>query len=50
VNVFRQTRADASSPWVDSTPDPRTGTGMENAILTRANQLRVSSGSATAQN
>ncbi|MBM3597365.1 MAG: DUF3576 domain-containing protein [Alphaproteobacteria bacterium] len=39
--VFKQ-RQD-SNGWVDVAPDGRTGTELENAILTRARQLRIAS-------
>jgi len=41
VSVFKQTR-DASGSWVDSTSTAQTETDIENAILTRARQLRLS--------
>ena len=44
VAVFKQT----SSPkggWVDAQVDPRTNIDIENAILTRARQLRIAGGS-----
>jgi hypothetical protein len=40
VQVSRQTRQNGS--WVDSTVDPDTGPQLENQILNRARQLRVS--------
>ena len=40
VNVFRQTRQNGE--WVDTTVDPDTGPQLENQILNRARQLRVS--------
>ncbi|MGE0046629.1 MAG: DUF3576 domain-containing protein [Hyphomonadaceae bacterium] len=40
VSVFRQTNAGGS--WVDATVSPDTGLQIENAILTRARQLRLS--------
>ncbi|HZS83129.1 MAG TPA: DUF3576 domain-containing protein [Stellaceae bacterium] len=43
--VFRQTRS-AGGGWVDETVDPTTQTNLENAILVRARQLRVSTASA----
>ncbi|HUZ75890.1 MAG TPA: DUF3576 domain-containing protein [Stellaceae bacterium] len=41
ASVFRQTRA-ASGQWLDAAVDPKTGTDLENAILTRARQMRLS--------
>jgi hypothetical protein len=41
VAVFKQTR-DATGNWVDSTSAAQTETDIENAILTRARQLRLS--------
>ena len=41
VQVFRQTK-DASGGWVDADVDPDTAIQIENAILTRARQLRIS--------
>jgi hypothetical protein len=40
VSVFKQTR-DASGAWVDSPTAAQTETDIENAILTRARQLRL---------
>jgi len=40
VAVFRQTR-DLSGAWADAAVDSRTGTDLENAILTRARQMRL---------
>ncbi len=40
VQVFRQTK-DASGGWVDANVDPDTAIQIENAILTRARQLRI---------
>jgi hypothetical protein len=42
VAVNKQVR-DASGQWVDSAVSPQTETDIENAILTRARQLRLSS-------
>lgn len=42
VAVFRQTRS-ASGEWVDATVNPETGTKLEDEILTRARELRLSS-------
>ncbi len=39
--VFRQTRDNAGT-WADVPADPRTGVDMENAILTRAREMRIS--------
>ena len=36
---------DAHVPWVDAQVDPRTNIDIENAILTRARQLRIAGGS-----
>jgi hypothetical protein len=41
ASVFRQKR-DASQQWVDAPVDHATGTDLENAILTRARQMRLS--------
>jgi len=41
VSVFKQTR-DAGGAWVDSATAAQTETDIENAILTRARQLRLS--------
>jgi hypothetical protein len=38
--VFRQ-RADANNNWVDAAVEAKTATELENAILTRARQLRI---------
>lgn len=43
VAVFRQKRQ--GEGWVDAPTDPATATRIEDAILTRARQLRVESGS-----
>ncbi len=40
VNVFRQERGEAAD-WLDAPVDPNTKIQMENAILTKARQLRV---------
>ena len=40
ATVFRQSHA-PDGRWVDMTVDPKTATDLENAILTRARQLRV---------
>lgn len=44
VSVFKQRRVDGGD-WIDDTVDAATGTKIENAILTRARQLRVKSAS-----
>ena len=41
VTIFKQTR-DAAGAWVDAPVAPQTETDIENAILTRARQLRLS--------
>jgi Domain of unknown function (DUF3576) len=41
VRVFRQEHNEAGE-WVDATVTPQTGIDIENAILTRARQLRIS--------
>jgi hypothetical protein len=41
ASVFRQKR-DGSGNWVDAQVDQATGTDLENAILTRARQMRLS--------
>ncbi len=40
VSVFRQER-DELGAWIDATVNPATGREIENAILTRARQLRL---------
>ncbi|MDZ4691085.1 DUF3576 domain-containing protein [Terricaulis sp.] len=40
VSIFRQTQSNGA--WVDATVDPDTEIQIENAILTRARQLRLS--------
>jgi hypothetical protein len=46
VSVFKQQQgARTGATWVDTQVDPRTNTEIENAILTRARQLRIASGS-----
>lgn len=42
VNLFRQLR-EGSGNWVDAPVDPKTTIDLENAILTRARQLRTAS-------
>ena len=41
VSVFRQTQNARQGGWVDAQVDPRTNIDIENAILTRARQLRI---------
>lgn len=41
VSVFRQERAAETAPWADAAVNPATGREIENAILTRARQLRL---------
>jgi hypothetical protein len=45
VSVFKQTQSAKGGGWVDAQVDQRTNTDIENAILTRARQLRIASGS-----
>ncbi len=40
VSVFRQQRAEGNS-WLDAAVEPRISVDLENAILTRARQLRI---------
>ena len=42
VAIFKQ-RRDASGIWVDGEVSPGTASELENAILTRARELRVAS-------
>ena len=42
IAVFRQTRSTADS-WVDAQVNPQTATRLEDAILTRARELRLAS-------
>jgi hypothetical protein len=44
VTVFRQTK-DANGQWADAPVDPKTGQDLENSILTRARQIRLSTAS-----
>ena len=44
ASVFRQKR-DGSQQWIDAAVDQATGTDLENAILTRARQMRLSTAS-----
>jgi hypothetical protein len=41
VAVFRQTRSNEG--WVDATVNPQTASKLEDAILTRARELRIAS-------
>jgi hypothetical protein len=41
VSVFKQQQAARQGGWVDAQVDPRTNIDIENAILTRARQLRI---------
>ncbi len=41
VSVFRQTRDPAGAGWVEASVNPATAREIENAILTRARQLRL---------
>jgi hypothetical protein len=47
VSVFRQTNGE--SGWQDATADPKTATGIEDNILTRARELRVAGLEAAAE-
>lgn len=42
--VFRQ-RRDPSGEWIDAAVEPKTATELENAILTRARQMRIDTAS-----
>jgi len=44
VAVFKQQTSPKGGAWVDAQVDPRTNTEIENAILTRARQLRIAQG------
>jgi hypothetical protein len=44
ASVFRQKR-EPTGQWADANVDPATGTDLENAILTRARQMRLSTAS-----
>ncbi len=45
VSVFKQTTGGRNgATWVDAQVDPRTNIDIENAILTRARQLRIAGG------
>jgi hypothetical protein len=44
VSVFKQQTSAKGGSWVDAQVDPRTNIDIENAILTRARQLRIAGG------
>jgi hypothetical protein len=44
VSVFKQQTSAKAGGWVDAQVDPQTNTDIENAILTRARQLRIAQG------
>jgi Domain of unknown function (DUF3576) len=44
VSVFKQQANPKGGGWVDAEVDPHTNTDIENAILTRARQLRIAQG------
>ena len=44
VAVFKQQASTKAGGWVDAPVDPHTNTDIENAILTRARQLRIAQG------
>ena len=44
VSVFKQQQGAKTGGWVDAQVDQRTNTEIENAILTRARQLRIAQG------
>ncbi|MBS0221552.1 MAG: DUF3576 domain-containing protein [Proteobacteria bacterium] len=44
VSVFKQQQNPKGGGWVDAQVDPQTNTDIENAILTRARQLRIAQG------
>lgn len=44
VSVFKQTQSPKAGGWIDDQVDPHTNTDIENAILTRARQLRIAQG------
>ena len=44
VSVFKQQTGPKGGNWVDAQVDPGTNTQIENAILTRARQLRIAQG------
>ena len=41
VSIFRQERAEETGEWIDAAINPATPREIENAILTRARQLRL---------
>src|ERR1700737_658048 len=45
LSVFKQQTSPKGGSWVDAQVDPRTNIDIENAILTRARQLRIAGGS-----
>jgi hypothetical protein len=42
VTIYKQTRAGGAAGWTDAPTDAETAVAIENAILTRARQLRLS--------
>ena len=44
VSVFKQQSSARNGGWVDAQVDPGTNTQIEDAILTRARQLRIAQG------
>jgi len=44
VSVFKQQQNPKGGGWVDTQVDPHTNTDIEDAILTRARQLRIAQG------
>jgi len=42
ASIFRQRYDQRAGGWIDQTVDPKTATDLENTILTRARQLRIS--------
>ena len=44
VSVFKQQTSAKGGGWVDAQVDPHTNSDIENAILTRARQLRIAQG------
>jgi len=44
VSVFKQSMTPKTGGWIDDQVDPHTNTDIENAILTRARQLRIAQG------
>lgn len=49
VSVFRQVQT-TGGDWADASVDPKTALDMENAILTRAREMRMSSAAAAQKN